>query len=121
MQAKAAPHGTRLSSGADSWGRAELRILGGGAGVVLEKGEVILATAFTHASGRADGFAGLGCVAGALPPALRGSAGAPEGEVAERRLGGFLASSSPQAGQAPEEPLSITGKRESGELAQVWM
>jgi len=75
-----------------------LRILGGGAGAILEKGKVILAAAFTHASGRAGGFAVLGCAVGALPPALRGSAGAPEGEVAERRLGGFLASSSPQAG-----------------------
>lgn len=66
--------------------------------MVLEKGEVILEAAFVCASEGACRFARLDKATGTLPPALRGSDGAPEGEVAEQRLGGFLASSSSQAG-----------------------
>ena len=50
-----------------------------------------------------------GAAAGTFPLALRGSAGAPEGDVARRRLGVFLISSSPQAGQASEESLPHAG------------
>ena len=39
----------------------------------------------------------------------RGSPGAPEDDVARRRLGGFLIPSSPQAGQASEESLPHAG------------
>ena len=46
---------------------------------------------------------------GTFPLALWGSAGAPEGDVARRRLGGFLIPSSPQAGQASEESLPHAG------------
>ena len=95
---KDSPYGMRLSSGLSDERRAGLRTFGGCAGVVLEKGEVILAATSAHAGEQAGGFAGMGCAVGASPPALRGWDVAPEGEVAERRLGGFLAPSSPQAG-----------------------
>ena len=69
---KGSPYGVRLGSGLGDERRAGLRTFGGCAGVVLEKGEVILAATSAHAGEQACGFAGMGCAAGASPPALRG-------------------------------------------------